>query len=142
MYLKSARCGAAEIVDSKIDLTGGSGCELSVVLSYNGGRIEGSVQDGNGKPVAAGLIALVPVGPNRPSPPVKVGTGSREGRFLLQGIAPGAYRLYAWENADADAVRRDPDFLKPYEALGQAVQVSEGGSERVTLKLIKKPAEP
>ena len=49
--------------------------------------------------------------------------------------------MYAWEDADRDAVHYDPDFLKPYEALGQAVQISEGSSERVTVKLIKKPAE-
>ena len=43
---------------------------------------------------------------------------------------------------DWNAVRYDPDFLKPYEALGQTVQISEGASEHVTVKLIKKPAEP
>jgi hypothetical protein len=142
MYLKSLRCGGAEIADLKIDLTGGSGCELSVVLSYNGGQIEGSVQDENGKPAAAGLIILVPVGANRTSSPSKVGIGSREGRFLFQGVAPGTYKLYAWDDVDTNAVRYDPDFLKPYEALGQVVQISEGASEHVTVKLIKKPAEP
>ena len=72
----------------------------------------------------------------------KTGGVSQQGSFTISGIAPGAYKLYAWEDVDTNAVRYDPDFLKPYEALGQTVQISEGASEHVTVKLIKKPAEP
>ena len=72
----------------------------------------------------------------------KEGSASPQGLFVIAGIAPGAYKLYAWEDVDANAVRYDPDFLKPYEARGQAVQISESASERVTVKLIKKPVEP
>jgi hypothetical protein len=142
LYLKSMRCGSTEIGDSGIDLTGGAGCELSVVLSYNSGRIEGSVEDENGQPAASALFTLVSVESIRKSVLFKMGSVSPQGSFTIAGIAPGAYRLYAWEDVDANAVRYDPDFLKPYEARGQAVQISESGSERVTVKLIRKPVEP
>ncbi|MGA3096623.1 MAG: carboxypeptidase regulatory-like domain-containing protein [Bryobacteraceae bacterium] len=142
LYLKSMRCGDREIADLKIDLTGGAGCELSVVLSYNGGRIDGGVEDENGKPVASAVLTLVPVDSIRKSVLFKTGAVSQQGSFTISSISPGAYRLYAWEDVDANAVRYDPDFLKPYEALGLPVQISEGGSEHVTVKLIRKPAEP
>jgi hypothetical protein len=142
LYLKSLRCGNTEFGDSGIDLTGGAGCELSVVLSYNGGRIEGRVEDENGQPAASATLTLVPVGSNRKSALFKTGGVFQQGSFTIQGIAPGAYKLYAWEDVDMNAVRYDPDFLKPYEALGQAVQISEGASESVTVKLIKQPAAP
>jgi uncharacterized protein (DUF2141 family) len=142
LYLKSMRCGDAEIGDAGIDLTGGAGCELSVVLSYNGGRIEGSVEDENGQPAVSAVLTLVPMGSIRKFALFKTEGASQQGSFTIQGIAPGAYTLYAWEDVDANAVHYDPDFLRPYEALGQAVQISEGASEHVTVKLIKKPAEP
>jgi hypothetical protein len=142
LYLKSMRCGDAEIGDSGIDLTGGPGCELSVVLSYNGGRIEGSVEDENGQPAASGVLTLVPVDSIRKSVLFKTGAVSQQGSFTISGIAPGAYKLYAWEDVDPNTVRYDPDFLKPYETLGLPVQISEGASEHVTVKLIRKPVEP
>jgi protocatechuate 3,4-dioxygenase beta subunit len=142
LYLKSMRCGNAEIGDAGIDLTGGAACELSVVLSYNGGRIEGGVEDESGQPAASAVLTLVPMGSIRKLALFKTGGVSQQGSFTISGIAPGAYKLYAWEDVDTNAVRYDPDFLKPYEALGQTVQISEGASEHVTVKLIKKPAEP
>jgi hypothetical protein len=142
LYLKSLRCGNTEIGDSGIDLTGGAGCELSVVLSYNVGRVEGSVEDESGQPAASAVLTLVPVGSIRKSVLFKTGVVFQQGSFTIQGVAPGAYKLYAWDDVDTNAVRYDPDFLKPYEALGQTVQISEGASEHVTVKLIKKPAEP
>jgi hypothetical protein len=63
------------------------------------------------------------------------------GHFKISGIAPGSYRLYAWEQGtDLNAVRWDPDYVKPFEGSGQSVQVSEGGKENVSLKLIAVPA--
>ena len=142
MYLKSMRCGDTEIGDSGLDLSAGAGCELSVVLSYNSGRLEGSVEDESGQPAASAILTLVPMGSIRKSVLFRTGAVSQQGSFTMQGVAPGAYKLYAWDDVDVNAVRYDPDFLKPYEALGQAVQISEGSSEHVTVKLIKKPAEP
>ena len=62
------------------------------------------------------------------------------GHFKILGVAPGSYRLYAWEEADLNAVRYDPDFVKPFESLGKSLQIAEGARESVSLKQIAKPA--
>jgi hypothetical protein len=41
------------------------------------------------------------------------------------------------EDADADQVMYDPDFLKPYDSKAQSIEIDEGGKVSVRLKLIK-----
>ena len=45
------------------------------------------------------------------------------------------------ENVDVVARRYGPDFLRPFESQGQALDVEENGKLRVRLKLIELPQE-
>jgi hypothetical protein len=141
LFVRSVRCGTADITDSGLDLTSGSGCDLAIALSANGGQIEGQVQDGDGKLAHRGaIVMLVPEGTRRDD--LFRGTSvDANAHFKLAGIAPGSYRLYAWEEVDTNAVRYDPDFVKPFETSSQRVQISEGAIQTVTLKQIPKPEE-
>ena len=65
--------------------------------------------------------------------PVVLGGGKT---LFADGSAPGAYKLFAWDNVDTNAVIFDPDFLRPYEASGQNVEVSSNETKSVMLKLI------
>ena len=42
----------------------------------------------------------------------------------MRDIAPGDYKLFAWESLDGSEYF-DPDFLKQYEVLGRQVHVEE-----------------
>jgi hypothetical protein len=53
----------------------------------------------------------------------------------MKGIAPGEYKVFAWENVEFDAYK-DPDFLRRYEDAGKPVTVAEGGKLAVQLQLI------
>jgi hypothetical protein len=63
------------------------------------------------------------------------------GHFRIGGLAPGSYKAYAWEEVDVNAVRYDPEFVKPYESSAQTVEIGEGSKETASLKQIKKPAD-
>jgi hypothetical protein len=138
VYLKSVRCGNAEVGDAGLDLSGGAPCELFITLSANGGQIDGAIERDSSGPAAPVFVTLIPAGPRRDPSLAKTSSLDASGGFRLRGIAPGAYKLYAWEDADLNAVRYDPDYLKPYEGLGQSVQISENSKETVTLKVIRK----
>lgn len=60
------------------------------------------------------------------------------GRAQLTDIAPGDYRIFAWDEIPADAWQ-DPDFIRPYESRGKLVHVSEGQISGVQLELISRP---
>ncbi len=56
-----------------------------------------------------------------------------EGKFHSATVAPGAYRVIAFDAKQPEIPYRDADAMKAYESKGQVVHFSPG--EKVTLKL-------
>jgi protocatechuate 3,4-dioxygenase beta subunit len=138
-YQKSARLGGQDVLESGLDLTHGVSGTLEVVLSANGGQIEGVVLNASEQPEAGATVVLVPDQPRRSQIRLyKDATTDQYGRFTIAGIAPGGYKLFAWEEVEAGAYE-DPDYLKTFEALGEPRTIREGSRESAQLKLI--PAE-
>jgi hypothetical protein len=137
-YLKSARLGTGDALENGVS-TGRAarGDTLELVISAAGGRMEGAVLDRDGQGVGGAVVALIPRvrSANRL---YKAATTDPNGRFTLRGIAPGEYKVFAWEDVEPNAYR-DPDFLRAYEERGETIRVEEGGRPRVELKVI--PAE-
>ena len=144
LYLKSVRWGERDVMQSGLDLTqGGAGGGLIVVMSANRGQVEGVVEDDQSTPAVAAVVALVPSVPSgAPASKslFKVAKTNPEGHFRMQAIAPGSYKLFAWEDADPSQVMYDPDFLKPFDAQGESVEIAEGSRKSVQLTPIKSAA--
>jgi hypothetical protein len=62
------------------------------------------------------------------------------GHFLLRGLRPGAYTLFAWEHLEGDEYR-DADFLKLFEGRGVEVKVEKSSHQTVPLKIVAAPAD-
>jgi protocatechuate 3,4-dioxygenase beta subunit len=139
-YAKSIRMGQQDVTETGIDLTSGVPAEeLTVVLSPNGGTIEGSVENAQDGPVVGAMVTLIPDAGHRSVGRLyKTTNTDQNGRFVVKGVTPGEYKIYAWEEMEEGAYE-DPDFMQPHEAGGEAVSVKEGGRETVRLKAI--PAE-
>jgi hypothetical protein len=89
----------------------------------------------------AAAVALVPDEPRRAQARLYKGiTTDQYGRFTIKGIAPGGYKLFAWEDVEEGAYQ-DPDFLKPFEALGTPFTIREGSRESAELRLIPAQAQ-
>ena len=57
------------------------------------------------------------------------------GRYQLRDIAPGNYKLFAWDEVEPDAWRNS-EFLRAYEENGRAVTVPEGSHQQVDTTVI------
>jgi hypothetical protein len=140
-YVKSARAGGQDALDG-LDLARfGSGVEVEVVLGANAGVIEGQVSGDDGKPVAGAAVVLSP-DPARPSRPFLYRTAFTDsmGRVRVAGLAPGDYRLYAYEEeAGAGSGLRAWLAQPPAEAV--KVSAAGGGVQTVSLKLLKVEGE-
>jgi hypothetical protein len=136
-YVAEVRA-AGSATDTGIDINGQTD-EIQVLLKTDGKRIEGVVRDALQQPAAAVRVVLVPASPSRRQNPLyyKVATTSATGNFTLNGIAPGEYKLFAWENVPNTAWM-NAEFLQPYEARGQAISLGSNPTVNVELKLIPK----
>jgi hypothetical protein len=132
LYVKSITQDGRDIQDSGVDLkAGGMSATVQIVLSANGGSIEGSVENG-----AGAKVILVPSDPQAARTLAKTVTAGDDGHFAFTVLAPGRYKVFAWEDVDPNAAMYDPEFRKPFESKGQAVEVGEKQKATAQLQLI------
>jgi protocatechuate 3,4-dioxygenase beta subunit len=140
-WVKSVRIGSQDARDNRIEIPAGtSPGQLQITLSRSVAQIVGIVETDQGNPAAGGAVTLVGY-PPRPGK-VSMMTGiTGNGRFTLPQVAPGTYRLYAWDDLDI-AQHYDPEFLKAWESNSLLITVRENAREEVTLQQIPAAAEP
>jgi protocatechuate 3,4-dioxygenase beta subunit len=132
-YLKEARLNEADVLNrpSRFSAAG----NLDILISANGGQVSGRVLNEEMKPVPGVDAVLVPnESRNRPEL-FKRATTDKDGRFTIAGIAPGGYRVLAWERIEPYSYF-DGSVLGKFEQHGTPVRVAESSRETVDVQLI------
>ena len=111
--------------------------EVQLTIARNGGTIEGKVLDAMQQPVGRAAVTLVPNAPKRENSIFyKRAISNSDGTFTIRGIAPGEYKLFAWENLPTTA-DENPDFISSDEQRGVGLSIKQGVSTpNVTLSVI------
>ena len=139
-YLKSARLGENDMLENGATLTAGAG-PLDITLSAEGGQVEGAALDAAQQPAAGATVVLVPDERRRQRIDLfRTAPSDQNGRFSINGIAPGDYKLYAWQEVEQGAWQ-DPEFLKQYEKGAESVSIEEKTRLAVQLKLLPGEAQ-
>lgn len=134
-FLKSMAEGGRSLEDLEITVNGGA-MVLDLVASDNGAVVEGVVTDQKGEAVSNAVVVAAPPARLRSRVDRYANTMSdQSGRFVLRGIPPGEYTVFAWESVDGDAYY-NPEFLKDYEGQGTLLRVGEGERKTLTLQVI------
>ena len=136
-YVADIRQGASSIYDSGFTIGTNAVDPVQVTVNTNGGSIQGSVLNAERKPVPRTAVVLVPA-PNRRSNPAlyKIVQTDAESRFSMTGVAPGAWKIFAWESLRPGAFQ-NTDFLQRYETRGTAVMVNAGARIDADATLIR-----
>jgi hypothetical protein len=112
---------------------------LRIVVSTHGGILEGNVKKVSGENAGRAVVLLAPVGRYGQVLSFFSSTVADEaGHFKLTGLTPGSYGLYALEAMEY-AAWQDPEFLKPFEDLGEKVEINEGMNSLRKIQLIPTP---
>lgn len=117
-----------------------SGGDLTIQLSNDGGYLEGTALGSDGRPLPGATISLFPDEDRQARPDLyRMTRADQQGHFALPGIAPGSYRILAWQEVEPLALT-DLEFLKDY--ILQALTVEIGSKTKYNIPLPAIPAEP
>jgi hypothetical protein len=137
-YVKAALLDRSDVLNRTIEIGNADNTArvLDVVLSPNVAQIDGVVTDDRLQPLAGVQVVLFPDRNRERVELFKAVTSDQSGKFILRSIAPGDYRLFAWEGLENFAYF-DPDLLKRSEPLGKALHLDESAKINVDIKPIK-----
>ena len=135
-YVADIRLGGLSVIDSGLSFDSQATTSMEILVNGNGGAVEGMVLNSDRKPAANATVALVPPDIHRQNPMMFKNVQTDEmGHFLIKGIAPGDYTLYAWENVFPSAWMNSEFFAK-YQSRGRAIRSTASGRVDTQLDLI------
>lgn len=139
-YLKAMYLGDQDVLTEDMVIGPKSTGPLKIIVSTQGARIEGEVESDKLKDGSRATVLLAPVGKySHVLSFYERALTDAQGHFKMQGLRPGTFKLYAFEDIDPD-VFQEPVLLKPFENAGVAVELHEGQTASQKLQLI--PAQP
>jgi hypothetical protein len=145
-YLASATSGGVDLLSHPLLIGGGASAPIEIELRDDTAEIDGTVADilesapingagfGQEPPVPRVWIYSVPLGDGRGQFEESMASG--DGKFNLQNLAPGTYRVMAFKNQQANLPYRDAEAMRAYEAKGQVVHLSPGLKATVQLHVV------
>jgi hypothetical protein len=136
MYLKSIGLGSLDVLKDGLHLDTPPQGRLEVVVGISDGGVSGSVLSQKKEPVPNVVVALVPDSTLRYRTDLYKAVGTNiSGHFDFKNVAPGNYKLFAWDEVETGAWL-DPDYLKAFESLGTPVHIADTGQETTELTVI------
>jgi len=135
-YVKSMRLGQLDLLADVLRIPTQMSGQIEIIVGSDSAVVEGKVVNDRQETASNVKVALVPDAPfRRRADLYKTAATDRSGGFRLTGVAPGDYKVFAWEEAE-DGAWRDPEFLRFDEARGKAVRVNALRTETVSVVVI------
>jgi protocatechuate 3,4-dioxygenase beta subunit len=136
LYIGDVRQNAISVFDEGCDVDNRNPGPLEIIVSSGAGVIDGVVTDGASRQYSGAVVALVPDSRRFENRALFATAASdASGRFIFRGLAPGEYRLYAWETTPPNAYQ-NASFVRRFEDRARIVVVGPRTSTRVELSLI------
>lgn len=132
VFQKSVRLGDKDFLYKRVEIPPGLDAPLNIVISSNMATVSGAIEAG-GK--GAGIL-LAPIGRLHTFTRFYYSsTADDDGKFKMNGIAPGKYKIFALEKI-APGSYRNPESADLLDGLGEELEVPEGGKMESHPKLI------
>lgn len=137
LYVKQVRLDRTDALAQPVDVVqrGQDAPALDVVFSANVSQIEGIASNTKMQPAAGVQVVLIPDNNRDRIDLYKTATTDQAGHFTLRGVAPGDFKLFAWEDLEA-FMYFDPDVVRRAEPSSKAVHVSESSKLSVDVQVV------
>lgn len=132
-YIKEVRYSDSIVPDATIRVAKGAVGPLEITLSSRGAHVQGTVLNEDTLPAVGAWVVAIPDKKMRRAS--YSANTDQYGHFEVRGLPPGKYELFSWAGLQQGAWE-DPEFLKEYEAKAMVIEVNEGDTKTMELKLI------
>lgn len=138
LYVQWVHIGGADAGIQPVFIPGDAPVEVRVTIGLDGGRVGGVVVDPQDRPLPGAQVVLVPESESRfRFDRYRRAVSGEDGTFSLRGIAPGEYKLFAWDSIESNA-ELNAEYMRAYENLGTPVRIAPGENPTVPLRLIRR----
>jgi hypothetical protein len=136
LYLADVRQGAMSVFDLGFNISARSNDPIQLVVGSGAGTVEGVVRESPLKGFPGANVVLVPEASRRENLALYFPTTSdASGRFVIRGVPPGDYKLFAWESIPPFAYQNSA-FMARHEERGWVVHVGQGGTSNSEVTII------
>jgi len=136
LYVKTARLGALDVLKEGLKLERQPTVPLELVISSNTGTVDATVVTEKQEPSINTTFVLVPAAELRfRNDLYRSGATDAMGRLHLDGVPPGDYKAFAWEEVENGAWQ-DSDFIQQFEDRGKPVRVDASSAANLELRVI------
>ena len=134
-YVKEARFGDADLLSGSFRYAGTDTRTLDIVIRSGNGRIEGTAVNSQGQPATGARVVLIPERGRDRSELFRPATADPSGRFTITNVAPGDYKLAAWDSIELFAFF-DPELLKQADENAKVIHVGESSAQTFSVNVI------
>jgi hypothetical protein len=134
--------GETDLLRQPLTVAPGSSAPIEITLRDDGAELEGTINSlaANNTSESQGPSAWVYCVPLPESTGQFMAVGlSGEGKFDVQMMAPGDYRILAFNRQQPRLPYADAEAMKAYETSGQVVHLSAGQKTSVQVELASPP---
>jgi len=137
LYLADVRHKAVSVFTAGFDVRPGENDPIQVLVGAGAGTVSGLVQDGPTKVAGGATVALVPEAARRENLALYLSAATdASGRFVIHGVPPGDYKLFAWESVRPFAYQ-NAAFIAKSENRGTLIHVGQGDTANAELTVIR-----
>jgi hypothetical protein len=139
-YPASATSGGVDLLLNPLVVgPGGSSPPIDITMRDDTAEIDGTVEDSaSNRKMRSGAptVYCVPL-PDSPGSPQQASMqiSQEDVQFHCQSLAPGSYRVLAFEHSQPEFEYRDAEAMRPYESKGPVVRVAGGQKESVRISV-------
>jgi hypothetical protein len=145
-YVASATAGNVDLMQALLTVATGNGGQIEITMRDDSARLEGSVMGLRNSVGASDAAPPRHMGADEAAyvycVPLPGGSGqfqqigvSGNGKFTSQEMAPGTYRVLAFERPQPMLPYRDAEAMRAYESQGQVVNLISGQIQHLEVAL-------
>jgi len=135
LSITDVRQGNTSILASGIDVGNAPPASFELLLSFDGGAVEGVVLNTDKSPMGGATVLLIPAD-KQLSSLYKTATAGADGKYAFRGVRPGQYKVFAGPSSALASGRLTPELLSRIEAKGANVTVKPTTSARIDVEAI------